>query len=194
MEAMREMVCRRFAAAGVESSTAFDSSETSPILGRLNHERELLRRAIPGALLIWLPDFALDCVARGAPDFWAWRSGVYEFPIEETLWREIDDALSLPSETLDVESLLPVEEKQKEAARLESLLQTARAMQNQDSRSQAVITRLLKRLGDLRYSLGDLEVAQQLYRQSLDISKKLGDEHGVAHIYRSLGRVAESRG
>ena len=55
---------------GLEKSVQ-EQCEASPVLGRLNHDRDLLRRAVPAALLIWLPDFALDCVVRGAPDFWA---------------------------------------------------------------------------------------------------------------------------
>ena len=70
---------------GLEMSIS-QEREYSPVLGRLNHDRDLLRRAIPVPLLIWLPDFALDYVARGAPDFWAWRSGVYEFPTDNVLW------------------------------------------------------------------------------------------------------------
>jgi len=58
----------------------YEQREAAPVLGRLNHDRDLLRRAVPTTLLLWLPDDALDCVARGAPDFWAWRSGVYACP------------------------------------------------------------------------------------------------------------------
>ena len=71
---------------GLENSLR-EQSQNSPVLGRLNHERDLLRQSIPAALLIWLPDFALDYVARGAPDFWAWRSGVYEFQTDSGLWK-----------------------------------------------------------------------------------------------------------
>src|SRR5262245_39052212 len=100
---------------GLEKSIN-EQREASPVLGRLNHDRDLLRRAIPAALLIWLPDFALDCVARGAPDFWAWRSGVYEFPTEIMLWQQD----SIAALAYDVPALfsLPLEDKQKEIARL----------------------------------------------------------------------------
>ncbi|MEZ5575738.1 MAG: hypothetical protein R3F44_08900 [Candidatus Competibacteraceae bacterium] len=53
---------------GLENSLR-EQSEHSAVLGRLNHERDLLRQSVPAALLIWLPDFALDYVARGAPIF-----------------------------------------------------------------------------------------------------------------------------
>src|SRR5262245_8546616 len=74
-----------------------EQREGSPMLGRLNHDRDLLRRAVLATLLIWLTDFALDCVARGAPDFWAWRSGVYEFPTHREL-RHVESAIALTPE------------------------------------------------------------------------------------------------
>lgn len=66
---------------GLEHS--IPSGDPNPaILAHLNLLRELFRRDLPCPLVIWLPDYALTLLARGAPDFWAWRSGVYEFPAE----------------------------------------------------------------------------------------------------------------
>ncbi len=41
-------------------------------------------------LVFWLPEDALRRVARGAPDFWAWRSGVYEFALQPVASGRID--------------------------------------------------------------------------------------------------------
>lgn len=110
---------------GLEHSLR-EQGQNSPVLGRLNHDRDLLRQSIPAALLVWLPDFALDYVARGAPDFWAWRSGVYEFQTDNTLWQmesieafSNHDAVSLSS--------LSLKDKQKEITQLEGLLRTSQA-------------------------------------------------------------------
>jgi len=48
-----------------------------PALVQLNMARELYRN-LPCPLVIVLPDYALTQLARQAPDFWAWRSGVFE--------------------------------------------------------------------------------------------------------------------
>src|SRR5947209_19890995 len=53
-----------------------------PLLSSLNLNRELFRQQVPHPLLLWLPDYALTALARKAPDFWAWRSGLYEFAPE----------------------------------------------------------------------------------------------------------------
>ncbi len=49
------------------------------LLGALNMEREWFPRDIPHPIIFWLPSSAIDCVARFAPDFFAWRSGIYNF-------------------------------------------------------------------------------------------------------------------
>ncbi len=48
-----------------------------PILERLNLKRELFRD-LAGPVVIFLPDYALTQLAREAPDFWAWRTVVFE--------------------------------------------------------------------------------------------------------------------
>ncbi|MFZ4703725.1 MAG: DUF4062 domain-containing protein, partial [Candidatus Methylumidiphilus sp.] len=62
------------------ANSLVEMGKDSPALGRLNHDRELLRQKVPASLLIWLPDDALNDMAQGAPDFWAWRSALLEFP------------------------------------------------------------------------------------------------------------------
>jgi hypothetical protein len=43
------------------------------------NERRGLYQKLGRPLVFWLPEHTLRLVARGAPDFWAWRSGIYEF-------------------------------------------------------------------------------------------------------------------
>jgi tetratricopeptide (TPR) repeat protein len=166
--------------------------EAAPVLGRLNHDRDLLRRSLSGALLIWLPDFALDLIARGSPDFWAWRSGVYEFPTHAELWQQ-DSRVALSGESGAVISL-PVEEKEKEIARIEVLLRTARALPQQDRRSQITIAQLLLKLGTLHYALGDLSAAKECYAESLGISRRIEEAGIEALSLHRLGMIAQDQG
>jgi tetratricopeptide (TPR) repeat protein len=176
---------------GLEKSIN-EQREASPVLGRLNHDRDLLRRAISAALLIWLPDFALDCIARGAPDFWAWRSGVYEFPTEVALWQR-DTIAAL---AYDVPALfsLSLEDKQKEITRLEELLRTARALPRQGKREQETISRLLYQLGPLYASLDKLDIAETQLKESLKIAQRLGNQQRIAATSNGLGILAAKRG
>ena len=63
---------------GLEHSIPYDAP-SARLLAELNLGRELFARDVPHPLVLWLPDYALTAVARHAPDFWAWRSGVFEF-------------------------------------------------------------------------------------------------------------------
>jgi tetratricopeptide (TPR) repeat protein len=169
-----------------------EQREASPVLGRLNHDRDLLRRAVPATLLLWLPDFALDCVARGAPDFWAWRSGVYEFPTDRGLWH-VESAFALAPEASALFSL-PLEDKQKDIARLEQLLRTTRALPRQGKREREIAAHLSAQLALLYYSLGQWDKTQECLEGSLRLFRQLRDQKGIASAYHNLGLLAEARG
>lgn len=51
-------------------------------LGYLQWTREDLRR-YPFPIVLWLPSALLVEIAKKAPDFWSWRSGVFTFGFEK---------------------------------------------------------------------------------------------------------------
>ncbi len=55
------------------------------ILGHLNLSRERFRDNFKLCFVFLLPEFALNYFIRRAPDFFDWRSNVYEFPTEKEL-------------------------------------------------------------------------------------------------------------
>ncbi|MFN5856614.1 MAG: tetratricopeptide repeat protein, partial [Pseudanabaenaceae cyanobacterium] len=55
------------------------------ILGHLNLSRERFRDNFKLCFVFLLPEFALNYFIRRAPDFFDWRSNVYEFPTEREL-------------------------------------------------------------------------------------------------------------
>jgi tetratricopeptide (TPR) repeat protein len=177
---------------GLEYSLG-EQGQNSPVLGRLNHDRDLLRQSVPAALLIWLPDFALDYFARGAPDFWAWRSGVYQFQTDSTFWQMesiaafgYHDAVSLGS--------LSLEEKEKEIVRLEELLRTSQALTRQDRQVKQTNLRLLHQLGFLYKSLGRQSEALDCYQKSLKLAKALGSRAGEGATLNNLSQIYHDHG
>ncbi|RCV64254.1 hypothetical protein C5S53_09765 [Methanophagales archaeon] len=62
---------------GAEEAIAADVDTRRLFFDCLNWQRDKLRENIACPLVIWLPEFALRILALEAPDFWAWRSGVY---------------------------------------------------------------------------------------------------------------------
>jgi tetratricopeptide (TPR) repeat protein len=196
---LNELTIRRDSAAPPQAVCVYhleksinEQREASPVLGRLNHDRDLLRQAVPATLLLWLPDFALDCIARGAPDFWAWRSGVYEFPTDRELWH-MESAVALAPEAAALFSL-PLEDKQKEIARLAELLRTARALPRQGKRESETAAHLLAQLALLHDILGQWDKAQECVEEALTLFRQLRDQKNIANAYYHLGMIAEERG
>jgi tetratricopeptide (TPR) repeat protein len=60
---------------------SYRDDDRPPVLTALNLQRDAFPKAIPFPLVFWLPDHALGLIARGAPDFWSFRSGVFEFEL-----------------------------------------------------------------------------------------------------------------
>ena len=53
--------------------------EYPPVLQDLNFVRDAYRRTVPHPILFILPDYAITRLAKFAPDFWAWKSGIFRF-------------------------------------------------------------------------------------------------------------------
>ena len=56
-----------------------------PLLGHLNLQRERFRDNFNFCLVFLVPLFGLKYLVRRSPDFYDWRSGVFEFPTNEEL-------------------------------------------------------------------------------------------------------------
>jgi tetratricopeptide (TPR) repeat protein len=63
---------------GLERSIGVTGNDP-PVLQDLNFIRDAYKHSVPHPMLFVLPDYAVTRVAKFAPDFWAWRSGVFQF-------------------------------------------------------------------------------------------------------------------
>ncbi|AFY48583.1 hypothetical protein Nos7524_2755 [Nostoc sp. PCC 7524] len=52
-------------------------AEYPPVLQDLNFVRDAYKSTVPHPILFILPDYAITRLAKFAPDFWAWRSGIF---------------------------------------------------------------------------------------------------------------------
>ena len=174
---------------GLEASLHSDTPHP-PLLAHLNLARERYRE-LGGPLVLWLPDYALTRLARESPDFWAWRSGVFEFSPEaemaESALRQMAYEPHLVTSSLDAAA------KRERLALLEQLLADYRMLGEgpQERDAQADI---LAKMGSLREDLGDYAEARRLYQESLDIAQQLGDRAGVAQTLHNLGMLAQDQG
>jgi tetratricopeptide (TPR) repeat protein len=90
-----------------------------PVLQDLNFVRDSYRQSVPHPLLFILPDYAISRLAKFAPDFWAWKSGLFRFKTTE-LSRDRAIANTLNADT-NIERL-PTPEQQERIDLLHSLL------------------------------------------------------------------------
>ena len=108
------------------------------------------------------------------------------------LW-QVESAVALTHEALALFSL-PLEDKQKEIARVLELLRTARTLSQQGKREHKTTARLLERLALLHYSLNQWDKAQEFFEEMLTLCHQLHDQQGIASAYHNLGIIAETRG
>lgn len=173
---------------GLELSIPYNDPN-APALAQLNLGRDFFPRELPHPLLIWLPDFALTAIARHAPDFWSWRSGLFEFAGTEI---ERTDALSRHTRNewnwTEV-SNLRAEEKLVRRSLLESLLDDY-LQQPPSARRDRELADLYFSLGQIYHLLGDLPQALNYYEQALTLQLKIGDRAGEEMTLNNIAVTA----
>ncbi|OCQ89762.1 prenyltransferase [Nostoc sp. MBR 210] len=156
-----------------------------PVLINLNQQRERLKDNFNICFVFLLPIFAIKYFIQRAPDFFDWRSGLFEFPLDsETLEQESSRVI----QEVDYDRYLTLapEERTKEILRIQELI----AEDNQTPEQQCD---LLINLGRL-YSAGqDYKEAIASYDKALEIKPdkhEAWNNRGIA--LRNLGRNEEA--
>src|SRR5947209_3745384 len=115
-----------------------------PLLSSLNLNRELFRQQVPHPLLLWLPEYALTAIARKAPDFWAWRSGLYEFAPEREAAEQ--SLAEVSGQAVHVTESLSERAKRERLVMLKGLLDDYRELGN-GTRKQEARASILNEIG-----------------------------------------------
>jgi tetratricopeptide (TPR) repeat protein len=156
------------------------------LLQHLNLGRERFQQNFPFCWVFLLPQFALKYFIRRAPDFFDWRSGVYEFAMEQKLWQSESEHASF--ERLDQEDTehLSIDDCRKRILKIQALLDELH--QSQDTRVD-----LLFEQARLFEIIGELESAIASYDQAL---KYKPDKHQAWYnrgiILLNLGHSEEA--
>ena len=174
---------------GLEAAIGTDNiGSYLPMLRDLNFVRDAYRTSVPHPILFILPDYAITRVAKYAPDFWAWRSGVFTFKASaetrETLRME---ALDVPIPTI------ASEENQEQIDRLKQVL-----MQYAPS-GQPIAPENLEICSDINYRLGIAYLTQRqpirakdYLQEALKLATRREDTALQQSIYRALGDTFEA--
>jgi tetratricopeptide (TPR) repeat protein len=167
------------------------SAPTTPFIANLNASRNSFPQIVPRPLVLWAPEYVLAAIARGAPDFFSIRSGVYAFAAAPDELAEFAHTLSA-GEHWQAESL-PLAEKRDRTAAIERLLAEYETLPvgQRDRRAEL---RLLDRLGVLLYVQGNYAEALRQFQRALKLAEELGDRAGVARSLRQLGLLHQARG
>lgn len=199
----------------------YDVEEALPtVTGYLNTQREYFA-TIPHAVIFWVREYGLREIATRAPDFWAWRSGVFDLRVAE---RQRPPFIMLP--------VLPLPITYKDRADLERQVSLYRRLATDRTRRelwtqmQLLAAEGLHLLGDsaeaesfllmgeigagedgprtlvaaarqlrgmLAWESGRAADAESLFTESLALLDELQDREPLATAYQLLGLAAQAR-
>ncbi|MBU1619494.1 MAG: hypothetical protein KJ556_09885 [Gammaproteobacteria bacterium] len=147
--------------------------------------RENIAQSVKCKLVLWLDETAINQMINQAPDWWAWRSGVYTFSAEYTV------GLSPPLPNFNHVSRLNLN-KNKVAARIAELRSWLSQHENSESE---IAASLALELGVLYHQLGKFEDAFAVYESlCLPLFTKLGDTNSIAVTHSQIADIKEAQG
>lgn len=156
-------------------------------LGNLNLQRETLS-TIPFKLVFWVRENALREIAEKAPDFWAWRSEVFDF-------RFVKAELAGPISTLGINEKRFIDKNQDEIARRINLYEEILTQNEHEKKPEMrTIAFLSDKLAEMHYYSGDFEHAEKYWEKCADIYKQVDDRSGLAICLWNQGIIFSKKG
>jgi tetratricopeptide (TPR) repeat protein len=147
---------------GAITESRFSDLESVPhILNHLNQHRERFRDDLPFCFVFLLRSFSINYLIHRAPDFFDWRSGLFELPTTPELVEQESTRLLLEG---NYEEYLKLSQEQKVEKVLEIQELLAEKHQTEDNRIS-----LLLELGNLLHSAKEYEAAIASYDKAASI-------------------------
>jgi len=175
---------------GAEEAIAADADTRRLFVDCLNWQRDKLRETIACPMVIWLPEFTVRILTLEAPDFWAWRSGVYYLE-PEPVWILKDTEELFKRGPSEYDSLTH-QEKIKRLQQFKALLEDYEKRSfGEKSESELLQIRfdLLQEAGKAALSLANYEEAKQYSLQSLKMAERLKDKKLSGSIFSILSLI-----
>ena len=166
---------------GLEVAIGTDSvGAYPPILQDLNFVRDAYRESAPHPLLFVLPDYAITRVSKYAPDFWAWKSGLFRFKTSEQSLKQLRvEAFEAPA--VQIAS----SENQDQIEKLKQLLMELRPS------GQSIAPGDVRPCGEVYYKIGSAYLTQQRPDKAKDYlleGLKVMKQHAEPVLVQSLQR------
>ncbi|BAZ40588.1 hypothetical protein NIES4101_65490 [Calothrix sp. NIES-4101] len=157
-----------------------------PVLQDLNFVRDSYRQTIPHPLLFILPDYAISRLAKFAPDFWAWKSGLFRFKTTELTKNEAI-AHTLNADT-NIERI-PTPEQQERIDLLHRLLMEYNPTGETPSRENLRnCCNILNELGKAYLSQRKSIKAREYLQKAAEIIQKFPDYSLQIEVFNQLGK------
>ncbi len=153
------------------------------LAGFLNLQREAFAET-PHATVFWIREYGLREIATNAPDFWAWRSGVFDFRSEQV-------ELSTPTiQTVIRESLVfqGPGDLDRKISLYEGLIEE---YSQQEEPNERFLADLLHKLATIYILRGDLHRGEIHAREALERVRQLGDREAEINILVLLGYATQ---
>lgn len=180
---------------GAEEAIAADADTRRLFFDCLNWQRGKLRETIACPMVFWLPEFAVRILTLEAPDFWAWRSGVYYLEPEPVgILKDIEELFKRGPSEYDS---LTHQEKIKRLQQFKALLEEYEKRSfGETSESELLQTRfdLLQEAGIAALSLANYEEAKQYFLQGLKMAERLKDRGHLILTFVGLTSISLYQG
>ena len=150
------------------------------VLQGLNQQRDWMDQ-LGHPIVFWVSEWLRGLLPRVAPDFWAGRSVVIEFPTADESRAHAFQEMSTGWWTFG-----SVDEAKRKIRIYEELL---RDETEPRERAGFLLNRAI-----LHHTLGELAQARKLYEQSLALKQELGDKAGIAAALHQLATLAQDQG
>ncbi len=160
--------------------------------GALQIKREAIGR-LDVPVILWMVEGNLLDLAKRAPDFFAWRAGLYDFRSPDRAPQRVEELGRAIAKMLREysPSLIPPEELRKRIKTFEQLLAWRQA---EPDAQPGVIAELHHDLGLLHAQLNEWDAALVHYQQAHEMREWLGDTAGVASTLIGIGGILDDKG
>lgn len=158
----------------------------SPFVANLNAARNSFPRVVSCPLVLFVPEYALVAIMRGAPDFYSVRSGLYFFARTPEASRVL--AIAMLEGAMWQATSLSVDEKTSRIHEIKNLLADYRLI-SENERDPKVEIGLLTRLSGLLFSTGNWGDAEFISQSVHTLALKSNDRTNQAIALQNLGNI-----
>jgi len=151
-------------------------------LGYVNIQRESFA-SVPHAAIFWVTEYGFREIGTKAPDFWAWRSGVFDF-------RSVRERVEPPALSAAFGGGFEFADRGDLERRVSLYEGLIREQQAADSPDYGFLARLQNRLAWAYFELTRHREAESTARQALECAQRAGDPAEEATAESTLGALA----